>query len=348
MTTEIQWTWKFDAAGNVISKGRTWNFLSGCDKVSPACRFCYAERVHNMRHKAFLEDHPLPAQYAKPFSQVQIHESRMDLPVRWGKPCRIFVNSMSDTFHDDVPLHILVEAFATMAIAKDHTFLVLTKRIARALEVLSDPGFPMAIAAAMRKRMGKSRRDSLVADAVESGEYWPLKNVAIGASAENQEWADKRIPDLLATPARWRFLSCEPLLGDLDLSEWTGYLPEDEEGAPYPGGIDWVIDGGESDAGKLTARPTNPDYFRSLRDQCLAAEPPIPYFHKQNGEWVPGEWVPDQGKYPTKHWFNSKWEDCDDDWQTEQDYGTIMYRVGKKKAGRLLDGVEHNQFPEGM
>lgn len=351
MTTEIQWTWKFDKAGNVISKGRTWNFLSGCDKVSPACRYCYAESLHTMRYDAKKAGAAnLPPQYDKPFSQVQVHESRLDLPTRWRQPCRIFVNSMSDTFHDDVPTWILAEAWATMAIAKDHTFLVLTKRVARAREVLSDPLFPKAVAAAMRRRMGKSKRDSLAADAVESGEYWPLKNVAIGASTENQEWFDKRIADLLCTPARWHFVSAEPLLGYIDFENYLVEYPEDEDGAPYPYGLDWGIGGAESGT---NARPSHPDHARGMRDQFVAAGKA--FFWKQWGEWTPGENVDCGPKGPgcrtairTQSGEPNKWEDCSDDWATEADYGPIMYRVGKKKAGRLLDGVEWNQIPEGM
>lgn len=365
MTTEIQWTWKFDKAGNVISKGRTWNFLSGCDKVSPACRYCYAESLHTMRYDAKKAGAAnLPPQYDKPFSQVQVHESRLDLPTRWGQPCRIFVNSMSDTFHDDVPTWILAEAFATMAIARAHTFLVLTKRTARARQVLSDPLFRKAVAAAMRKRPKLKRIDSLRADSIESGESWPLGNVALGASTENQEWASKRIPDLLATPARWRFVSAEPLLGYVDFSPWLDPDGTWADGLPCadcgsltecdceagPATIDWGIGGGESGT---NARPTHPDHARGMRDQFTAAGKA--FFWKQNGEWTGGENVDCGPKGPgcrtairTQSGEPNKWEDCSDDWATEADNGPIMYRLGKKKAGRLLDGVEWNQIPEGM
>ncbi|MEO0475287.1 MAG: DUF5131 family protein, partial [Planctomycetota bacterium] len=170
---------------------------------------------------------------------------------------------------------------------------------------------------------------------------WPLPNVWLGTSVEDQKTADERIPYLLKCPAAMRWLSCEPLLGEVTLMcRHTGdalYAPSDD-GSDNTF-IDWVVAGGESGP---DARPMHPDWVRSLRDQCAGLHTPIPFFFKQWGAWRPlmaGEGIltgPDrcrvvyEGK--SKSEMNSE--------------GLIMRRVGKKRAGRLLDGVEHNAYPE--
>jgi protein gp37 len=354
MATEIQWTWKFNPDGSLLSKGETWNFLSGCDKVSPACDNCYAKTLHDQRRTALLAGHPLPEQYRQPFEVVQVHPNRIQNPLSWRVGRRIFVNSVSDTFHKDVPLDILAKAWAVMAVAKRHTFLVLTKRIKRAEEVLSEPVFLDMVAREIRALapVWGDKEIHALADAIDvthpKKPLWPLPNVWIGVSVENQHFAKVRIPLLLKTPAAIRFLSCEPLLGYLDLKKYFPQQIGDGEGGITPfktTGLDWVIGGGES--GK-NARVTHPDHARALRDDC--AEFGVPFFWKQNGEWAPGECVPDQRKYPAKIRTQSgepnEWSDCSDDWATEADNGPIMYRLGKKKAGRTLDGVEHNEYPK--
>ncbi len=280
-----------------------WNPVTGCTKVSEGCRNCYAERIA----KRFWGE--------RPFSAVQCHADRLDAPLHWRKPHRVFVNSMSDLFHPDVPDRFIGWVFSRMGMAKNHTFMSLTKRPERMKDFLR--GLPA------------------------------LKNVWLGVSVENQQTADERIPLLLETPAAVRFVSIEPMLGPVDIgmsiascdccdrwsSRWVktnrvirpdirgfssaiafpgiyraqsnrhgalsvetpgvllGIKPREFEALPK---LDWVICGGESGTG---ARPMHPDWARSVRDQCQGAQ--VPFFFKGWG----------------------------------------------KPAGRLLDGREWNEFP---
>lgn len=311
--TNIEWT------------DKTWNPVVGCTKVSQGCKNCYAKTLHDKRHKAYLEHRgifpangkPIPAQYAEPFETVQLKRGRLRDPLHWRRPARVFVNSVSDLFHPDVPDEFIDEVFAVMAIAKQHTFQVLTKR-------------PERMAAYLNYRW---RVDHICAQWYGFSEQpaepqaWPLPNVWQGTSVENQEAADKRIPHLLETPAAVRFLSCEPLLGPVNLGPylWEEAGPAWAGKNPSPG-IHWVIVGGESGHG---ARAMHLDWARSLRDQCSSAG--IPFFYKQTGEWVPHAQA---GTLNLAH--------------REIIYrnGETLVRVGKKHAGRLLDGREHNEFPE--
>ncbi len=174
------------------------------------------------------------------------------------------------------------------------------------------------------------------------GAGWP--NVWLGTTVENQAEADRRIPHLLKVPAARRFLSCEPLLAPLDLASLKSWHPccipeyggDGMELIPVLQSIDWVIVGGESSA---HARPMHPDWARSLRDQCTAAG--VPFHFKQWGEWAPsGDWYADHPvSLPLRTWAGDQWTDdgaADGEW---------VAKVGKKAAGRLLDGVEHNGFP---
>jgi protein gp37 len=204
-------------------------------------------------------------------------------PLRWKRPRMIFVNSMSDLFHEAVPWRVIDRVFQVMELAEKHTFQVLTKR-----------------AQVMREYLRNSRR-------AQSARVWPLPNVWIGVSAERQKEADERIPDLLATPAAVRFLSAEPLLGPLDIIR---YMPDPTENCPQTR-LDWVIVGGESGP---RARPMHPQWARDIRDQCQTAG--VAYFFKQWGEWTPTNMI--SGEYE---------------------------RVGKKAAGRRLDGRTWDEMP---
>jgi protein gp37 len=209
----------------------TWNPVTGCAKVSPGCDHCYAETFAN-RWRG------IPGHHFENGFDVQLRPERLDQPLRWKRPRRVFVNSMSDLFHKDVPDSFIAEAFSVMARAQQHTFQLLTKRHARMKALLSRPSF----------------RDNLA----HWGAPWPLPNVWLGVSAEDQHWANLRIPGLLHTPAAIRFVSAEPLLGPVDL---TGMCA-----------IDWLIIGGESGPG---ARPMDLEWARSLVWQCQAGELPV-------------------------------------------------------------------------
>lgn len=250
-TTAIEWT------------DRTWNPITGCTKVSPGCDNCYAETIA----ERFRGGPAFPNGF-----DVQLREHKLSEPLRWRKPSKVFVNSMSDLFHDSVPADYIIDVFAVMAKAQQHTFQVLTKRHARMRSLLSDSGF----AREMWDRLG------IVEYPEVPDEVWPLPNVWLGVSTEDQKWADIRIPALLETPAAVRFISAEPLIGPITLSadaigRYYGGDPREDER-----GLDWVIVGGESGRG---ARPMHPDWARSLRDQCTSAG--VPFLFKQWGGRTP-------------------------------------------------------------
>lgn len=291
----------------------TWNPVTGCDKVSPGCDHCYAETFAERWRGT--EGH-----YFERGFDVQLRPDKLDLPLRWRKPRRIFVNSMSDLFHDQVPDEYIARVFEVMALAPQHTFQVLTKRHARMRSLVSRGLLDMI--------------DDPNGDVRVKVPRWPLPNVWLGVSAENQQWAKIRGDALRATPAAVRFFSCEPLLGPIDNLDLAG--------------IGWVIVGGESGHG---ARPMHPDWARSLRDQCLAAG--VPFLFKQWGEW---RWTreADDYEYERAHgdlYPNAKWETVSPDGVVVADnipqpgFAT-MQRVGKKRAGRELDGRTWDQYPE--
>lgn len=312
MSTKIEWT------------EATWNPVTGCTKVSQGCKNCYAERLAPKVFAGQVVEvnttppkHPeMKASAFRPrvFTDVRCHPERLDAPLHWKKPRRIFVNSMSDLFHEDVPDEFIDQVFAIMARAPQHTFQILTKRPARALAFLKDDVREDYITDYWRADEPDRETWSLML---------PLKNVWLGVSVEDQPTADERIPLLLQTPAAVRFLSCEPLLGPIDLQR-TNRWPA----AEYITQIDWVIAGGESGP---KARPSHPDWFRSLREQCAAAS--VPFFFKQWGEWGDEDDCFDRDVIKETarihHWGG----------------GTYSTRVGKKAAGRLLDGRTHNEYP---
>ena len=303
----------------------SWNFVSGCTKVSAGCDHCYIERTPPFRMAGRKFDKPGTGGT----TGVVLHPERLEMPLRWRKPRRIFVNSLADLFHDDVPEEFIARAFAVMAQTPQHTYQVLTKRPAR-----------------MRALLRKWSPVTGVVPWVHTGP-WPLPNVWLGVSAENQQWADIRIPALLDTPAAVRFLSCEPLLGPINL-RLLDYTDEhtcgfDQPGWPHephcgmePGthfGISWVIVGGESGPG---ARPMHPDWARGLRDQCTAAG--VPFFFKQWGEWTQRVSVLDTMHRPMQY--------IDED-QIGPNSDERMWRLGKKLAGRELDGRTWDEYPRG-
>ena len=241
----------------------TWNPVTGCTKVSPGCDNCYAEVIA----ERFRGGPAWPEGF-----DVQLRPHRLREPASWKGPRRIFVNSMSDLFHRAIPDEYLAQIWAVMTTeAPHHIYQILTKRPHRAARKIRDLGLPLT------------------------------PNIWIGTSVENQTFADNRIPALLTIPARVRFLSCEPLIGPVDLCE---FLPgvnacETSLGSPESRdalralvgaaartvgpSIDWVITGGESGAKR---RPLDLDWVRAIRDQCLGAY--VPYFHKQGSSLAPG------------------------------------------------------------
>ncbi len=298
MSTKIEWT------------DETWNPVTGCTKVSEGCRNCYAERIA----KRFPHDGSAPGNKTNPFEEVITHPGRLNQPLHWKKVRRIFVCSMGDLFHEDVPDKFLDDVFWKMEITVRHTFQVLTKRPKRMMDYLSSRWSFMQ----------------------------PPKNIWLGTSVEDQKTADDRIPLLLQIPAAVRFVSYEPALGPVDFrnvkmrmvggevvcidaltSEWVPGEP-----SPTKNHLDWIIAGGESGP---HARPTHPEWFRSVRDECFATE--VPFFFKQWGEWVTENQSPEDIILPGES-------------RTFPDgRGLQHFRVGKKRAGSLMDGREWKQFP---
>lgn len=301
----------------------TWSPVTGCTKVSDGCKNCYAEREVETR----WSKNPKSVFYGRKFTDVRTHADQLEKPLQWKKPQRIFVCPRGDLFHESVPDEFLPEVFAVMAMAPRHTFQVLTKRPERMREVLNDGIFFEADEQTV-KAMGGVLRD----------ENWPLPNVWLGVSVENQTAADQRIPLLLKTLAAVRWVSAEPLLGRLDLCEhfgmwWNSTMQcfestGTEFNKPHgQRGVDWVVAGGESGP---NARTMHPDWVRALRDQCAAAG--VPFLFKQWGEWIP--MLGCVGGIPVR---GEKFTHSD---------GTIMGWAGKKSAGRMLDGVLHDAYPE--
>jgi len=275
----------------------TWNPIVGCTKVSPGCDHCYAIRT---AHRMTANPNPLVSQaYAGTESggewtgKVNLLADRLE-PLRWRKPRRIFVNAQSDLFHKGVPDEFIARVFAVMALTPRHTYQVLTKRHGRMRSLLRSDNFRPAVEDAMRGIVAAYRTERPWYAA------WPLPNLWLGVSVEDQQWADIRIPALLDTPAAVRWLSCEPLLGPVDLRGLlqcfhckTTHKFElcDRMSHPVPYGalskrhVDWVVVGGESGPG---ARPMHPAWARSLRDQCQAAG--VPFHFKQAGSVLAREW----------------------------------------------------------
>lgn len=357
--TAIEWT------------DEVWNPTTGCDRVSPGCDHCYAltmaKRLKGMGAAKYQRDgNP---KTSGPGFGLAVHEDALMLPFGWRKPRRIFVNSMSDLFHTEVSDDFIGEVFAVMALTPHHTFQLLTKRHARMRHLLNDEAFQGYVA-------GASARWAMHAGNPRNIGRWPLPNIWLGVSVENDKWFDVRVPALLDTPASKRFLSCEPLLGPINFQpdDHTGH-ERDYDGGPeggywmcltcgdpdedraaewttqeFPPGIDWVIAGGESGP---RARPAHPDWFRTIRDQCANAG--VAFHFKQHGAYAPvldqpayGDlWVAQDGT--TRPW------DHDDgrtrrgleEWRTGPHgaESALMRRTGKKAAGRELDGRTHDEFP---
>jgi protein gp37 len=292
----------------------TFNPWIGCTKVSPGCDNCYAERREDKRLHRVQWGPGQPRQRTKNWGD----------PVKWnkqheaffavhGRRQRVFCASLADVFDNEVPAEWRADLFALIDGTPHLDWLLLTKRIGNAKAMLD------AVSTALALR--------------ETGAPWPPRpNVWLGATVVSQAEADRDIPKLLAVPARVHFLSLEPLLGPINLLSQSDTLcrcdgcmsmARNNPEAPGLQRIDWVICGGESGPG---ARPMHPDWARSLRDQCAAAG--VPFLFKQWGDWL--------GQLQQGH---------PDAEPMQINASDEPMRVGKKAAGRLLDGIEHNGFP---
>ena len=337
-----------------------WNPVRGCSIVSKGCTNCYAMRqAHRFSGSGKPYEGLTKLTKGGPVwtGKVRLVPELLDAPLHWKKPRRIFVNSMSDLFHGDVPDEFIDKVFAVMALCTQHTFQVLTKRPERMLSYMKRLGSSAKLLDAGARSLGYTLEFQGVYFAC-----WPLQNVWLGVSVEDQAAADERIPLLLQTAAAVRWVSAEPLLGPVSLrwlAAWDGK-------ALKPGGpgtetneldglreLNWVVVGGESGPG---ARPSHPDWFRSLRDQCAAAG--VSYFFKQYGAWAPIPWmnvgpsaryvaagdamVARDGRvdYVAQNLGITELE------SEPRTYVSPMRNVGKRAAGRLLDGRTHEEYPQ--
>lgn len=275
---------------------KAWNPTTGCDWASEGCDGCYAmrmaPRLKAMERKLVLLERLDPA-FAKyqtdgdPLTSaagfgVAEHEFVLDAPLKFARPYRWFVNSMSDLFHKRVRAEFIARVLSVMAATPQHTYQLLTKRPARMRHLLASEEFQ----ALVWKSVGElaipadARRDALAVG-------WPLPNLWVGVSVENQRWADIRIPYLSRTPAAVRWLSCEPLIGPLELGD---RLREAQAA------VDWVVVGGESGHG---ARPMRVEWARSLERESARAG--VPYYFKQAGAVLAAEWgIKGKGNKPAE------------------------------------------------
>lgn len=333
MPTKIEWT------------DETCNVVVGCSKCSPGCDNCYAEGIA----ARWAKNPKMAARYARVVGadgrwngQVDVDFSALDRIPR--KPKTVFIASMGDIFHPGVynPPTTINSLFTQIADLSQHRFLLLTKRAEEMHKVVS------AIAdyrlesqkSSNALLAGLVRKDSvsLPSHVFHPSLQWPLDNLWLGVTVCNQKEADEKIPLLLATPAAGRFVSVEPMLGSIDLRHLTqgcdyysldalsGMEVIEEDGEIGPS-LDWVIVGGETGP---RARPMHPDWVRSLRDQCQAAG--VPFFFKGWGEWAPDCRCGSSVVCKTIDRPQSGLSGC-------------MFRCSRKKSGRLLDGVEHNEKP---
>jgi protein gp37 len=379
MSTKIEWT---DA---------TWNPMVGCSRASPGCDHCYAEgQVHRFGARydrpttiklgltgrggglTFLpkdgDGKPL-GKGAKWTGAVWLLPDVLGVPLRRRKPTRYFVNSLSDVFHPSVVgceegRRFIAAMFGVMAATPQHTYQILTKRPDQAREwfawaqslcdVLPIGDEIMRIA----RQLVPGRADDIVLATMRARNPWPLPNVWIGASVEDQLSADGRIPALLEVPAAVRFLSAEPMLGPVHILDHDRVAGVSTRGAS---GIDWVICGGESGA---KARPMHPDWARSLRDQCVEAG--AGFFFKQWGEWTAdhsaaGMLISAGGPLPEHFAEGAKdgilWTTVIESTNRKRVGERVPYilvdgqahrlfKVGKAKAGRELDGRTWDEMPE--
>lgn len=320
--TAIEWTHREGTTP------RTWNPTTGCDRLSAGCDHCYAltlaKRLKGMGSPKYQADGD--PRTSGPGFGVATHADTLADPLKWRKPSTVFVNSMSDLFHARVPRAFVARVFAVMAATPQHTYQILTKRPERMARMLVQGGQLLVNAI-------ESEREAVtLCDAT-----WPLPNVWLGTSIESAEHVG-RADHLRRTPALQRFVSAEPLLGPLDALNLDG--------------ISWLIAGGESGHG---ARPLHPDWLRSLRDQCAAAD--VAFFLKQWGEYgqLPqrptdlGVTVANDGTVYQSG--DLVWPDGPRVGEAiRADHGHAhlhaMYRVGKKFAGRELDGRTHDDYPK--
>lgn len=327
----------------------TWNPVYGCTPVSDGCRNCYAAGI-SYRFAARKGPYEGLADWKQGRAvfngTIRLRPDKLTEPLRWRKPRRIFVNSMSDLFHEDVPDKFIAKVFGVMHATPRHTYQILTKRPERMAKWLAEWDGSCIGVEALDVIPPRFFHHDL--KRVVPGFPWPLPNVWVGTSVENQKAADERIPHLLNCPAAVRFLSCEPLLESLDL--WWAAKPEPKSASSVTcrdvgnilrRGIHWVICGGESGP---NARPLDPLSVYRLRDDCRGLG--IPFFFKQWGEWAPMyETSPLAIALDNNFSATSTVRFHDFEGADHGAKPIRVYRMGKRSTGRSLGGFEWNDMP---
>lgn len=314
--------------GGIGWTDHTWNVVRGCSKNSKGCLNCYAEKMaaRFCRPGQPYEGLILDGRWS---GEARFIPERLQDPLRWMRPRKVFVNSMSDLFHESLEFEDIAKVFEVMAKARQHSFQILTKRPARMRLFFDWLG--------------------------QGGIGWPLPNVLLGVSVEDQAAAEERIPILAQIPALIRWASIEPLIGPVDLGRRVGLTTLARL-------LDWVVVGGESKTG---ARPMHPEWVRALRNTCL--EEGVPFFLKSWGEWGARSFDIATGD-PVFRMFSSHthWANKASTWvnggtcldmegrvlEIGRDFAgasypvAVLHRVGPSRSGRQLDGQVHEAFPE--
>lgn len=339
----------------------TWNLINGCTVLSPGCTNCYAMRLAGTR----LRNHPSREGLTKVVNgnpvwtgEVLFNRAVALDPFKWREPRRIFVCAHGDLFHAEVPDAWIDYVFFMAMLCPQHTFQILTKRPERMREYMrivldeteQQTAGRFAIAAKHAGLCDHPRVRSMDIN-------WPPRNVWLGTSVEDQKRAEERVPVLIETPAVVRWLSCEPLLGPVDLTALPsifggvhrplmalnallGFHQCGPAVIVAPGSIDWIVVGGESGPG---SRPMHAGWARLLRDSCRAAG--VPFHFKQWGDWAPGFVLADKIRM-TPAQDLSRFERRGGFVSHEFANDATSYRIGKKLAGRELDGRTWDEYPE--
>lgn len=342
----------------------TWNPIRGCSRVTDGCRNCYAEdqaaRIQAQDRARGVPDGEgaydgLVAKGGQWNGQIKVVPELLDQPIRWTKPRKIFVNSMSDLFHENVTEDVIQRIFAVMAASPQHQFQVLTKRAERMRDILQNKD----------ARWIAEGQIALTQEGVlKPGAFhvvWPLPNVWLGVSVEDQATANERIPHLLETPAAVRWLSMEPLLGPVTLGPVCDFSACGDFGDSRCDNaecsartIDWVVVGGESGP---DARPMHPQWASELRDECLKAG--VPFLFKQWGEWAPrsqcihtltngqsaGDMDPQCKRWPCIRLTYAGGNGRDLNQFCDDGDDIYMQKVGRELSGRELYGELHDGYP---
>ncbi len=329
---------------------RTWNPMVGCDDELQCFARCWARRLANR----FAANPKLSDEYRDRYRKAftvgpQLFHERLDEPFKWRKPQVVFVCSQGDLFHPDVRDGYIWNVFQRMAACQQHIFLVLTKRPERMADVVG--------------RINYITPDDLPHLDLPSCSFWatqkpyickdtiPVPNVWLGVSVEDQATADDRIPKLLAIPAAHHWVSVEPMIGPVDIKDILYGCPEqDQEYGDWYQTIqppDWIVCGGESGTGP---RPMHPDWPRKIRDDCEAAG--VPFMFKQWGEWAPYELKPSwEGGNLPRDLKSGRVVQLRNDLVEDGHFRSgdvYLERVGKKKAGNVINGRIWDQTPWGV